>query len=79
MPLFDTLMPHNARTNLTIAKNLPRLFEADSASPYVCRKATSEQTSHIRIEKVLTATLDCFKTWQESLLQGLTLNSYCDP
>ena len=72
MPLFDTPMPHNARTSLTIARNLPRLFEADSASPHVCCKATSEQTSHIRIEKVLTATPDCFKAWQEILLQGLS-------
>jgi hypothetical protein len=73
MPLFDILMPLNARASLTIARNLPRLFAAHSASPYGCRKATAQQTSHIRIEKVLAATLDCFKTRQDILLQGLTL------
>lgn len=76
MPLFDTLMPHNARTSLTMARNLPRLLEADSASPYVCRKATSELTSHIRIEKVLTTTLDCLKTWHEIWLQGLSHTNF---
>lgn len=66
MPLLDTLIAPTSQISPTIARILARLCAVDSASPYVvCCKAASEQTSRVRIEKVLTAALDSYKPWHE--------------